>query len=400
MRLLSIDSVSPGAILARPLYNERGDILLNAGVELDDRYIRLLRRRRVTSVLVRLPDERDVPTEQIVSERVRAAALASVAKVFEVAARATADLRGLPADQLLAVLRRGDRSPGPAETAAFERLIRSIESIIDEVLAADTLPGLGSLKTHDNYTFCHSVDVAIVAILLGKKLFFTRDQLRSLATGCFLHDIGKVQIDPVVLTKPGQLTAEEFHQMRQHPAIGFELLKQQVPGDALARHVAFQHHERQDGSGYPRGLRGANRVARGLRDRWQTGRMILFAEVAAVADVYDALASDRPYRAALPAEKIVSEMRAMRQVHLNAEIVDVFLSVFPHYPPGLDLEVTAGPYLGFRGVVLATNPQAVDRPRIRLTRDAAGARLCPPLELDLTEEPETMITCIVGESRQ
>jgi HD-GYP domain-containing protein (c-di-GMP phosphodiesterase class II) len=276
-------------------------------------------------------------------------------------------------------------------------LYRSVETIIDEVMTADSLPGLNSLKSHDNYTFCHSVDVAITALLLGKKLFFSRDQLKALGVGCILHDVGKVFVDHDLLVKPGRLSADEFEKIKQHPTMGYELLRKQMQGDALPKHVALQHHERQDGTGYPRGLHGGNRVARDARARFDARHMVLIAEVAAVADIYDALASDRPYRPGLPPEEIVRIMSDMRETHLNAEVLDTFMSVFPQYPAGVDLVVTGGRYEGFRGVVLATNKRAIDRPRIRLTLDRRGDRLAPPMEIDLASEPNTSISCVIEE---
>lgn len=397
MRRLLVHNIAPGQVLARAIYNERGDILLNAGVPVTDRFIRLLDARGVQTVLVREPDEEDVEPEDIVSERVRVAALSNVHKIYEVASKATADLQGKSPDQVVRLLQQPSAVGSSGEAVLYEQLYRSVESIIDEVMTADNLPGLNSLKSYDNYTFCHSVDVAITALLLGKKLFFSRDQLKALGVGCILHDIGKIFVNHDVLVKTGKLSDDEFEMMKKHPTLGYELLRNQMKGDALPKHVALQHHERQDGTGYPRGLHGGNRVARDARARFDTGRMVLIAEVAAVADVYDALASDRPYRAGLPPEKIVGIMQDMRETHLNAEVLDTFLSVFPQYPAGVDLVVTGGRYEGFRGVVLATNKRATDRPRIRLTVDGRGARLSAPLELDLSEEGETTISCMVEE---
>jgi putative nucleotidyltransferase with HDIG domain len=398
MRRLAVSQLAAGQVLARAIYNERGDILLNQGVEVTSRFIGLLQARGVSTVLVREPGEEDVLPEDIVSERVRVAALSNVHKVFEVAAKATADLQGKSVNQVIGVLQQpGAKKVSLAEAAQYERLYRSVETIVDEVLVADTLPGLTSLKTYDNYTFCHSVDVAVTAMLLGKKLFLSREQLKILGTGCILHDIGKSAIPIEVLNKPGKLTDEEFEKIKAHPTLGFELLRAQMPDDVLPKHVAFQHHERQDGSGYPRRLSGTNKVARDEKDKYEGGRMLLLAEIAAVADVYDALASDRPYRAGLPAEKIVSIMMDMRETHLNAEVLDTFLHVLPRYPAGIDLAVTEGRYQGFRGIVLATNKRSVDRPLIRLTRDSRGIRLSPPLELDMVEQRDIQITCVVEE---
>lgn len=398
MRRIPVRNLATGQVLARPIYNERGDVLLNSGVSVSDRFIHLLHARGVVSVLVREQDDEDVEPEDIVSERVRSAALANIQKIFAVASRATAELQGRPVGQVVGALQRnGTVAPSAADAAMYEDLYRSVESIVDEVLLADTLPGLNSLKTYDNYTFCHSVDVAITALLLGKKLYLSRDQLKALGVGCILHDIGKIFVEHDVLTKPGQLSSTEFELIKKHPQLGYELLRGQMSGDVLPKHVALQHHEHQNGNGYPRGLHGANKVARDLRDRVTTGRIMLLAEIAAVADVYDALASDRPYRAGLPAEKIVGIMSGMRETHLNAEVLDAFMSVFPQYPAGVDLAVTGGRYEGFHGIVLSTNKNTIDRPMIRLTRDQRGTRLLPPVDIDLREEHDTAITCIVEE---
>jgi HD-GYP domain-containing protein (c-di-GMP phosphodiesterase class II) len=398
VRRILVRDLLAGLILARPIYNERGDVLLNSGVEINDRFIGLLRTRGVASVMVREPGEEDVEPEDIVSERVRVAALSNVHKIYEVAAKATADLQGKTAPQIASALQQSNHKPSATDAALYEQLFHSVEGIVDEVLNADTLPGLNTLKSFDNYTFCHSVDVAVTALLLGKKLFLSRDQLKALGAGCILHDIGKTFIDHGVLTKPGKLSEAEYALICTHPQLGYDFLRANMPGDqVLPKHVALQHHEHQNGGGYPRGLRGTNKVAREQRDRSDPNRIMLLGEIAAVADVYDALASDRPYRAGLPAEKIVGIMQDMRGRHLNTEVLDAFFDVFPRYPAGVDLVVTAGRYQGFRGVVLATNRRAVDRPRIRLTRDGRGVRLSVPLELDLTREPETAITCVVEE---
>lgn len=114
-------------------------------------------------------------------------------------------------------------------------------------------------------------------------------------------------------------------------------------GDVLTRHVVFQHHECQDGSGYPRGLRGANRIQRTRSEEISRERILLLAEVATVADVYDALSPDRPYRPALPHDQVMKTMQDMSGRQLNEEILSYFLSVTPVFPPGM--EVTWHPWI-------------------------------------------------------
>jgi HD-GYP domain-containing protein (c-di-GMP phosphodiesterase class II) len=318
--------------------------------------------------------------------------------VFDVAAQATADLRGRSGDQIAQALRQTGDTSSRAETALYEQLFRSVERIVDEVLSADTLPGLTSLKSYDNYTFCHSVDVAIAALLLGQKLYLPHDRLKALGIGCVLHDIGKMAVPQDVLNKPGRLTEQEFSVVRQHPSIGYELVKAQMPDDILPKYVVLQHHERQDGAGYPHGLHGINTVLRDTRGRYESDRMLLLPEIAAVADVYDALSSDRPYRPGMAPEQIASIMRDMRAKHLNSEVLDIFLSITPRYPVGLDMVVTGGRYQGFRGVVVANNERNLDRPMVRLLVDRRGARLSPALEVSLAEEPDATISCVLEDT--
>ncbi|MGH2371265.1 MAG: HD-GYP domain-containing protein, partial [Chloroflexota bacterium] len=243
MRRVPIQYLAPGQILTRPLYNERGDILLNSGVELTERFIRLLGGHGVASVFVRQPgDQEDVEPEDIVTERVRVAALANVRKVFEVAAKATAGLRGRSAQQVLDALQQPGNHPSQAEAANYEQLFRSVESIVDEVLNAYALPGLSTLKSYDNYTFCHSVDVAVTALLLGKKLHLPRERLKALGVGCILHDVGKSAVPQHVLNKPGKLTDDEYALVKKHPTVGYELLRAQLPDQVLPKHIALQHH--------------------------------------------------------------------------------------------------------------------------------------------------------------
>src|SRR5437879_379355 len=162
-----------------------------------------------------------------------------------------------------------------------------------------SLAGLTTLKAHDTYTFEHSVDVAVYGVALGRRLKLDRADLRDLALGCLLHDIGKMYIDERILNKPGKLTAEEFAEITKHTVLGFQMVRQLPLPNSRPAHIALQHHEKQDGSGYPDQRWGTNRFWRTKQERFDPRRINLFAEVAAVADVCSALASDRPYRAAL-----------------------------------------------------------------------------------------------------
>jgi putative nucleotidyltransferase with HDIG domain len=113
---------------------------------------------------------------------------------------------------------------------------------MSEILESDTVTSLETLKSHSDYTFQHSVEVAIVSILLGRSLGLPIPQIRELALGSLLHDIGKVSIDQDILNKPGKLSRQEFEEIKSHPELGFELVRRLPITSILPAHVAYQHH--------------------------------------------------------------------------------------------------------------------------------------------------------------
>lgn len=165
---------------------------------------------------------------------------------------------------------------------------QAIYQISDMVMAdVDTAKNMLMITSHDFYTYTHSVNVGITSIMLSKALFKGSDahDLHELAAGYFLHDLGKIHIDPQVLNKPGRLTDFEMQHIRTHPYQGYKLLQQ---ADALSPEcssIVMQHHEAYDGSGYPR--------------RLKQKEIHIYGRICAIADVFDALTAERSYKKAM-----------------------------------------------------------------------------------------------------
>lgn len=158
-----------------------------------------------------------------------------------------------------------------------------LNELIDEVFHVHNILGrMGELQQKDDYTFNHSINVAILATILGKWLGYSRNRVKQLALCGLFHDIGKLHIPEVILNKPGKLSGEEFEKIKEHTIIGYNILKKTV---GISKNVALgvlQHHEREGGTGYPLGLHG--------------GEIHEYAKIIAVCDVYDAITSDRVYK--------------------------------------------------------------------------------------------------------
>jgi HD-GYP domain-containing protein (c-di-GMP phosphodiesterase class II) len=178
-----------------------------------------------------------------------------------------------------------------------------------------------ALRVRDAETYEHSRRVVAFSLRLGQELSLDRSQLESLGLGAFLHDIGKIRVPDAILLKPGKLTAEEWVRMRNHPLYGQQLLKgiKFLTGASL---VVGQHHEKWDGSGYPRRLAG--------------GEIDLNARIFAVADAYDAMTTDRVYRAGASYENAAAELASGAGKHFDPMVVEVFQRIPQHQWEGLD----------------------------------------------------------------
>jgi len=193
-------------------------------------------------------------------------------------------------------------------TAQLQAALRQIEGSYE-----DTLEALGAaIDLRDSETAGHSQRVCRYSLEIARAMSWSAKQLGSLARGAYLHDIGKLGVPDGILLKPGPLTADERTLMQQHVQIGFELVKG-IPFLADAAEIILTHHERHDGSGYPRGLKAE--------------KILLGARIFAVADSFDAITSDRPYRRASPFEAGRETIRRKAGELFDPQVVGVFLNI-------------------------------------------------------------------------
>jgi len=388
LKLIRIENVQPGMILGMPLRDEKENILLNQGVQLSERYINRLKELGFQSIYTGGdPDTEDILIEDIIPEHRRAIARKAIKHAYLLTDRAIKDFKF----ESVSTIQKNLESPKFQNVFKHIPLLDEVHNIIgdmvDDILSNDMLTGLNSIKTHDNYTYNHSIDVAITSLLIGKKLNLNVRQLSDLAEGCMLHDIGKIFIDNTILNKPGKLTVEEYERMKEHPTLGYFLLRDK--GKILSNHVAYQHHERQDGTGYPRGLKGTNTIGKKESD----GGITLFGEIAAVADIHDAMISDRVYRKGLMPDEVIKILRNLSGIHLNKEILEKFLKVIPIFPVGTNVLILTGRYQDYGAIVSKINEKNLSRPVIRILYDNKKNHV-EPFELDLTINLETKIKSI------
>ncbi len=228
------------------------------------------------------------------------------------------------------------------------------------------LLGLSSLKSADEYTSTHSLNVCILSICLARYIGVPGPMLPKVGIACLLHDIGKMFLPETLLNKPGALTPEEWAVMEHHTTLGARFLIS-VPGlPRLAPLVAYEHHMTPDGGGYPR-----------PRRRY---RVNVVSRIAALADFYDALSTHRPYKRAIPPHKVV-EIMQKEDGKMDVQLKGLFLGMLGRYPIGTVVRLDTGEL----GVVSKQSQQDPERPEVRLTTDPGGSRLQEHPAVDLLE---------------
>jgi putative nucleotidyltransferase with HDIG domain len=241
----------------------------------------------------------------------------------------------------------------------------TIHSIIDDILQnGDIQVSLNDISASDEYTFTHSVSTTVYSLLIARQLGYSTQMLEKLAAGALLHDIGKILLDKKILNKEDKLNQEEMEYIKQHTTLGYEALKKCVSLTELSRIISLYHHERMDGSGYPTGT--------------CAGDLHEFVMIVAVADVYDAMISDRANRKKWSSNQAVNYLIEHAETKFDTRIVSVFIKQIAIYPNGSMVRLSNKSI----GIVKEQNKNFPLRPIIRVITDQMGNEVVP-YELDM-----------------
>ena len=355
MRYVPTFCLRDGMSLAKNIYAEDGVLLLREGQKIQAQHIAHLTNHGFQGVYIRDRISEGIEIRSVISDDLRNSAAGTVKEIFT---------------QGLTAMAISPKTVKKAQTA--------VRSIVDEIIANRSLVvNMVDLKSYDDYTYYHSVNVGVLSVVLGTAFGMNRSSLYRLGLGAMLHDIGKVFISPKIIDKKGPLTAEEFSEVKKHPWLGYDYLTKagcEFPISSL--NGILQHHERLDGSGYPSGLSG--------RQIHRPGSII------AVADVYDAMTSDRSYRAGMAPSEAIEYLMGGSGTLFDPDVVYLFTRKVAAFPLGTCVLLSNG----LTAIVVENYRDCCLRPKVRILNDETS-----PTYYDLKNDSSLSnitITQVVG----
>ncbi|MCL6634916.1 MAG: HD-GYP domain-containing protein [Peptococcaceae bacterium] len=359
MRRVPATALLPGMKVGHPVYNSRGETLINRGVVLNEKYIASLLKLGIPALYIIDESLPEFYVKDVIDERTRLAAVKLVRKI----------------------LTRPEPGRSPLNKATMNEARTTVNEIINQLMDnPDLMVNLIDIRSLDDYLFGHSVNVCVLSLITGISLGYGKSRLLALGMGALLHDMGKTLIPPHILNKPGALTSDEFNLVKRHPEYGYNILAGTEPYlRKIAAVIALQHHERYNGEGYPKGLQRS-----GIHE---------FSQIVGIADVYDAMTADRVYRKAHPPHEAYEMLAAAGDYFFDYELVRAFLYSIAAYPAGTLVRLSSD-----ETAVVVETPRGFSLyPKIKVIYDASGRRLEQPAEIDMSRQNLLTIVKVLDE---
>lgn len=340
MRLVSLSMIKPEMVLGKSIYY-RDCLVLKEGTINLERYVSRLQNLGIDYIYIEDGYSQGIEIPDVVSEETR---------------------------QMCKQVLRHTMEEFAAKTVIdVQEISTAINNIIEEILAnPDVLVSLNDIGATDEYTFTHSVSTTVYSLIIGNKLGYTRPTLEKLAIGALLHDMGKIFLDLKILNKEGKLDNEEYEHVKQHTVLGYEALKRCSNLTELSRIISLYHHERMNGEGYPTGT--------------PAGELHEFIRIVAIADVYDALVSDRRYRKKWSSNQAVNYLVEHAETQFDLKLVSALIKQIAIYPNGSMVRLSDQRI----GIVKEQNKNFPLRPIVRVISDESGNDV-QNYEIDLME---------------
>lgn len=333
MRYVPVANLKTGDVLGQDIHNAVGARLLKKNTSLTEEDVVFINNLGIPGVYI----DDEFSKEIILREQIRPEISTSARQMIT-------GLFGMAYDEQL---------------SAEERAIREmVASIVDNILKDEqVMRNLISIKTYDDYTYDHSVEVAVLAGVIAARCKYSESVIEKCVTAGFLHDLGKVAIDEDIINAPRRLTEEERHIMMEHPKIGYDILTTKFNFDDEINLAVYQHHEWYNGGGYPN------------HKTYQD--ITLLSRIIKCADVFDAMTTKRPYHAPYLPSEVMEYIMGRSGMEFDSHIVQVMTSEICVYPIGCEVVLSDGRH----GIVKENHKGFVLRPTVKMLDDGSVLNL-------------------------
>ena len=338
MRLVPVEDIKPEMELARSIHH-KNNVLLSTGVKNLHKYKAKLKSIGINYVYIEDKYSTDIKVDYVIKDELREKGQQRIRKFMD-------DIKF-------------------NKSINVRQIKDTVSDIVDDILnnSDNIIVNMLDIKNFDDYTFEHSVNVAVYSIILGKSLNYSVNELNKLGVGAIMHDVGKILIPPEILFKEDKLNQDEYEIIKDHSELGYDYIKEIREISPVSKTAILSHHERLDGSGYPRNLEDED-----IHD---------FAKIVAVTDVYDALTSDRTYRKRWPVHEAISYIMSNSDDKFDNYFVDKFIRNLAIYPNGTMVKLSDGR----KAIVKEQNGNYPTRPVLRVIEDAEGNERVEDLDL-------------------
>lgn len=372
MRLIAAKEAHEGMVIGKSIYDYNNKLMLGAGFRLTSDVKSKLLEKKYTYIYILEEGTEDIIPEDIISDQVKMMAkLKMTEKADQI--QNYFKFRDMTTQKVYDLLKNG--------YLKHVNISFDMKTVVEEIFKDISVTGAKFmntllLKSKETYSMDHAINTTLTALLIGKTFGFNKAELLDLGLGCFLHDFGKQVIEKI--RENNEKLAESL--LKEHPTFGYLIVKNSQNSSPIVSQIVNQHHERQDGKGYPIGLKGQNLPPLSNINRETRGMIFRLAEICTVADAYDNMLMN-PIK-----EKQLSPSDAIKEIIIGAEsaynkhVVQALVKITPLYPVGTYIKITNffdPTLIGFRGVVAKINEQRLDRPVIILLHDSKMRRITP-----------------------
>lgn len=390
---IALKELRAGHVLARSIYRDTGEIMLSAGYKMTPDVSTKLKDLGIDRIWVHEEGLEDLESEDLVSEvTINQCVLLLRKTVLDF--RAKIGLTNISPDERPPspekILSKPEELKDALKISAFKK---AAADIYQELKKADpSILRLTCSRSLGNFYQQQSIDCAIIAALLAKRYSFAPDEIEDMIFSVLLMDIGYILLPDHLLIPGVKLSLEDLELIKRHTDYGFEILRI-CNVSLICANVALQHHERQDGGGYPRKLKGSNKPPMRATGPAAKGTINRYAEIAAVALDYISLIAPPP---GIPAQTPINSIKFLVRLSgakLNSAIVETLLSMIPVYSTGDRIMVTSdsnGEFVGYVGIVLRSNSREQNRPAVVLIYNENGEKIAP-ITLNLWERKDIEI---------